>query len=76
MWAVKHITGLYLYIQYITPAYKRSCVQLRDSGFMCFKTEEEAKQYIEDGKETYYSYDDKNIRLEDLKAVQFIEVKQ
>lgn len=73
MWAIKHTNGLFLHIQYITPAYKRSFVQLVKSGFVCFETEAEANQYIVDGKQAYYSYKENEINQEDLKAVQFTE---
>lgn len=74
MWAVKHIDGKYLHIQYVTHVHSRSFIELVESEFLCFKTQKEAEEYIEDGEESYYSYSEL-IRKEDLKAVQFIEVK-
>ena len=68
-YVIKHKSGLFLKHQYVTPNNKRSGITLVDNEFPCFNSTDAANQYIKDGDELFYSYDDE-VKKEELTIVE------
>ncbi len=72
-YAVKHLQGKFLKLSYVTKSTPRSLVSLTDSNFPVWNSKSDAEQYIEDGKELFYSYEDVGLDSNDFEVVNLYE---
>ena len=70
---IQHKSGLFLKHQYVTKYNKRSSIALVESEFPCFKSEKDATDYVNDGDELFYTYDD-DLKKEDLKIIKLQKI--
>jgi hypothetical protein len=66
---IKHKSGLFLKNEYVTTYNNRSAITLVDNEFPCFNSHDAANNYINEGDELYYSYD-QELKKEDLTIIQ------
>jgi len=71
-YVVKYKDGRFLRLLFVTKHHPFSEVTLVDSGFPCWKTEEEAQDYLETGNEVKYSYDSIDLDINDFEIVKII----
>ena len=69
LFVIKHKSGLFLKNEYVTKSNRRSAVTLVDNEFPCFNSHDAAKNYIDEGDELLYSYD-QDLKKEDLTIIQ------
>jgi hypothetical protein len=67
---IKHKSGLFLKNEYVTASNRRSSVTLVDNEFPCFNSYDAAKDYINEGDELFYSYEEDYLKKEDLTIIQ------
>lgn len=70
LFLIKHKSGLFLKNEYVTSYNKRSAVTLVDNEFPCFYSHDAANNYINEGDELFYSYN-QDLKKEDLTIIQF-----